>query len=212
VYFVLSGVAYLGWVLPFVVETGSWRNPADFAAWGVFSVGVVPYLLFIRKVFRPGAAWATWIVVGCSLALAGSTGMLVWGGELYPGLGNPFYWVQWFGFTIPCAWFLVEAALSYRVAARRSQIGLSDPIVVNRYLLLALFGALQTLACLSDLLVTIDVTADQSTSVWSDLLLGGSEIAGIALLWLAFFPPRGYLAWVGGSAPTSNGAIEVEHG
>jgi hypothetical protein len=212
VYFVLHGVAYVGWVLPYVVELESWRHPADFAAWALFSIGVVPYLLFIRRVFRPAAGWATWLVIGFSVALAASTAVLAWGGELYPGFGNPFYWVQWFGYTIPSAWFLLEASLAHRVASRRSKIGLSDPAVVNRYLLLALFGALQTLACFSDLLVTIDVTADQSTSVWSDALLGGTEIAGVSLLWLAFFPPAWYVARVAGTSTSGDAAAGVDHG
>jgi hypothetical protein len=96
-------------------------------------------------------------------------------------------------------WVTLEAALCCRSAARRAQIGLADPIVVNRYLLLALFGGFQVLACLSDILLTIDFAADHVTSGSTDLLLGGCELAGIAALWLAFFPPAAYLDWVVGS-------------
>ncbi len=30
----------------------------------------------------------------------------------------------------------------------------------------------------------------------SDALLGGTEIASVTLLWLAFFPPRIYQTWI----------------
>ena len=97
-----------------------------------------------------------------------------------------------------------EAFLSHRLALRRSRIGLTDPIVVNRYLLLAAFGAFQTFACFSDVLVTIDAV-DRTISAWSDSILGGFEIAGIAMLWLAFFPPASYLARVADSARPADG-------
>lgn len=204
-YFALTGIAYFGWVLPYLVALGPLRAPSEAASWIVYSVGVVPFLIFTRVVFRKDARWATWCVVACICALAVGTTVLSLNGDLYPGLGDPFYWVQWLGYTVPCAWMASEAFLSYRVAARRSRIGLSDPIVVNRYLLLALFGAFQTFACLSDLLVTLDSADDRTISAWSDSILGGFEILGIGTLWLAFFPPASYLAWITRSARPAGG-------
>jgi hypothetical protein len=78
-------------------------------------------------------------------------------------------------------------------------VGLGDAVVMNRYLLLALFGGFQVLACLSDILVASELAANQAASDRADLLLGGCELAGIAALWLAFFPPAAYLGWVAGS-------------
>jgi hypothetical protein len=199
-YFALSGVAYLAWVLPSMADLGSLVESTDFAAWTFYSVGVVFYLMFIRSVFRPDADWAMWVVYGCIAALGVSTVILKLQGEIYPGLDNPLFWVQWIAYTVPCAWMTAEAIGAQRVAARRSQIGLSDEVVVNRYQLLAIFGALQTLACATDILMTIDVAADRTASAVVDGLLGGLELAGIATLWLAFFPPAVYLAWVSGSS------------
>ena len=70
---------------------------------------------------------------------------------------------------------------------------------MNRYLLLALFGGFQVLACLSDILLAIDFAEKQAASGSADLLLGAFELAGIAALWLAFFPPAIYRNWVIGS-------------
>jgi hypothetical protein len=41
--------------------------------------------------------------------------------------------------------------------------------------------------------------ANGAISAWTDYLLSGTEIASIAMLWLAFFPPAAYLSWIAGS-------------
>lgn len=199
-YFALSGLAYLGWVLPSIATLRVSLESVDFAAWIIYSIGVVPFLIFTRSVFRPDAVWATWIVYACIAALGVGTFVLILQGEMYPGLDNPIFWVQWIGYTAPCAWMTAEAMGAHRVAARRSGIGLCDPVVVNRYGLLAIFGALQTLACFTDILMAIDFATERSASVLADGLLGGLELVGIATLWLAFFPPAAYLAWVSGAS------------
>jgi hypothetical protein len=205
-YFALTGVAYLCWILPNVVAVGPLAEPSDFAAWIVYSTGVVPFLIFNRIVFRPESRWAHWIVIGCVVGLALSAAVLTLSGDRYPGLDNPFFWTQWLGYTVPCAWLTLEAALCRRSAVRRAQIGLADPIVMNRYLLMVIFGGFQVLACFSDILLSIDFAANQAVSARADLLLGGSELAGIGALWLAFFPPEAYLDWVAGSKRTADEA------
>jgi len=54
-------------------------------------------------------------------------------------------------------------------------------------LLLGIFAALQTLACFSDILMSIDTATDRSASAFADGLLGGLEVAGIAAAVAAFF-------------------------
>ena len=203
-YFVSTGAAYLGWVLPFVVALRPMAETADLAAWVVYSIGVVPYLIFTRLVFRPNSRWPHGVVIGCAVALALSTTVFVVNHDIYPGLDDPFYWTQWLGYTLPCVWMAFEAALCRRNAVRRARIGLADPSVANRYLLLALFGGFQVLACLSDILLSIELAANQAVSTSADLLLGGFELAGIAALWLAFFPPPAYRNWVAGSKQSAD--------
>jgi hypothetical protein len=101
-------------------------------------------------------------------------------------------------------WMTLEAGLCRQNAKRRARVGLGDPIVTNRYLLLAVFGAFQILACSSDILLAIDYATDHAVSGSADLLLGGFELVGIAALWLAFFPPTAYLNWVVGSDPMAD--------
>jgi hypothetical protein len=198
-YFALTGASYLGWVLPNIVALGPLAETTDYASWIVYCIGVVPYLVFTRILFRPESRWPHWVVAGCVLALALGTTVLTLNGDQYPGLSNPFYWIQWAGYTVPCVWMTIEAMRCRRDSVRRARIGLADPIVMNRYLLFAFFGGFQVLACLSDILLTIEYATNQAASESADLLLGSFELAGIAALWLTFFPPEKYLDWVNGS-------------
>jgi hypothetical protein len=141
------------------------------------------------------------------IALALSATVLTLNGDRYPALDNPFYWIQWLGYTVPCAWVTLEAALCRRIAVRRAKIGLGDPIITNRYLLLALFGGFQVLACMSDILLGSELAANHGASGAADMLLGGCELAGIAAMWLAFFPPAAYLEWVVGSKQAAEEAL-----
>jgi hypothetical protein len=194
-YFALSGVYYLGFNLPGLLGDGvpAWIGVA--VEW-IYVFGVFPYLLFTRSVFRPRDAWGAGVVGVCSALLLAGTLMLTIDGSVEYSLDNPWFLAQWVGYTTPCAWMCWEAMLYRRSARKRSRIGLCPPIVANRYLLLALFAGFQVLACLVDLLLAHEVGADQTISQITDALLGGTEMASIALLWLAFFAPQSYSSWI----------------
>ena len=191
-YFGFSGAYYLGYNVPNFFGYNSWSPAADMAIEWVYILGVFAYLFFIRAVFRPDQAWAGALVGFCSIALlAGTT---IGGGSF--SLDDPWFLTQWVGYTTPCAWICCEALLSQRGAQKRVRIGLCAPSVANRYLLLALFGGFQCLACLADLSYASDISGGQAVSLFSDALVGGSEIASVAVLWLAFFPPPFYSDWI----------------
>ncbi len=195
-YFGLSGAYYLGYNLPSLLGFDSWNPGAGWIIESIYVLGVFPYLFFIRSVFRPAAAWAGVLVGICSvLLLVGTVLGTLDGGDVY-SLDNLWFHVQWAGYTIPCAWICGEAMLSRQGAQKRARLGLCEPVVANRYLLLALFGGFQSLACLADLLFAADLGGGQAVSMISDALLGGSEIASVAVLWLAFFPPPFYTNWI----------------
>jgi hypothetical protein len=195
-YFGLSGVYYLGYNLPSLLGLDPWTAATEWILEGIYVLGVFPFLFFIRRVFRPEDAWAG-MLVGClALLLVLGTVLGAFDGRTIYSFDNPWFLVQWAGYTIPCAWLCWEAMLSRQGAQKRARIGLCEPVVANRYLLLALFGGFQTLACLADLSFANDVSAAQTASLISNLLLGSSEIASVAVLWLAFFPPRSYSDWI----------------
>jgi hypothetical protein len=195
-YFGFSGVYYLGYNLPSLLGLESWTSAGDWAIELTYVAGVIPYLYFIRTVFRPTNAWARGLIGICVALLLVGTGMGALDGRVIYSFDNPWFMVQWAGYTIPCAWMGLEAMLCRQGGRKRARLGLSDPLVVNRYLLLALFGGFQVFACLADLSLAADISNSQSASMISDALLGGSEIASVAVLWLAFFPPLFYTNWI----------------
>jgi len=191
-YFGLSGAYYIGYNVPSFFGYSSWSYSAEMAIEWVYALGVFPCLFFIRAVFRPDQAWARALVGFCSIALLAGTAFGGWSFSL----DDPWFLTQWVGYTTPCAWMCCEALLSQRGAQKRVRIGLCAPSVANRYLLLALFGGFQTLACLADLSYASDISSGQAVTLFSDALVGGSEIASVAMLWLAFFPPPFYSDWI----------------
>jgi len=195
-YFAFSGAYYLGYNLPSLLGFGDWSPGVGWLVEWTYVVGVFPYLLFIRRVFRPRKAWAAAVVGICSVFLLLGTGIDMLQGEVNYALDNPWFLIQWVGYTTPGVWMGGEALLSTRGAGKRVRIGLCAPIVANRYLLLAMFGTFQTLACVGDLSLANELGSDHAISRVSDALIGGSEIASVAVLWLAFFPPRAYSAWI----------------
>jgi hypothetical protein len=195
-YFGFSGAYYIGYNLPSLFGLDPWPASTEWILEWIYVVGVFPYLFFIRSVFRPDAAWAGVLVGYCSVLLLLGTVLGALDGSAVYSLDNPWFLVQWAGYTAPCAWLCWEALLSRQGAQKRVGLGLCEPVVANRYLLLALFGGLQFLACLADLSFAADISTSQTASLVSNVLLGGSEIASVAVLWLAFFPPRFYSNWI----------------
>jgi hypothetical protein len=195
-YFGLSGAYYLGYNLPSLFGLDAWPPAAEWTIEWIYVLGVFPYLFFIRSVFRPKDAWAGALVGICSVVLLAGTVLGGLDGRTVYSFENPWFLVQWAGYTLPCAWMCLEATISHRGARKRARLGLCAPVVANRYLLLALFGGFQVLACLADLSYAADISNGQTASLISEVLLGGAEIASIAVLWLAFFPPPFYSDWI----------------
>ena len=199
-YFAGTGIWYLITYSPYYLRFDSLSPQADIAAYWIFVIGVFPYLFFIRRVFRPNAAWASGMVVVCGVFLVLGGAHLIVESPLVETLDNPWFIVMWLGYAVPAMWMGWEAKLAHRSARKRARIGLCDPVVANRYLLLAWFGCFQTLAVLVGLYWAYDKDVNQATSLFADALLGGTEIAGVSMLWLAFFPPAFYRNWIAARA------------
>jgi hypothetical protein len=153
--------------------------------------------MFIRSAFRPKQVWAGGLVALCSAAMLVGTAM----STMRPGwveftLDDPWFFVQWASYTAPAVWMAFEAARCRRGALKRVRIGLCSPVIANRYLLLTAFGTFQVLACFADLSWAYDNSSMQAVSMLTDTLVGGTEIASVAVLWLAFFPPAFYSSWI----------------
>jgi len=195
-YFFFCGIYYFGYNVPSLFGSDAWSSPAQWVFEWCYAIGVVPFLFFIREVFRPRDAWASALVWLCVFLMAAGTGVGNLEDHANYTLENPAYVMEWFGYTIPCAWVAYEAARQHRSARKRVRIGLCEPLTANRLLLMAIFGVFETLACLAYLLYSFDLESHAIVSEISDALLGGTEFASAAVLWLAFFPPSFYKHWI----------------
>ena len=214
-HFFLSGLAYFGWVIPGLFQLNEAESQLNFVfwfdliPWAVYGIGMVPFLIFARVVFRPNAAWAKWMVGTCTLMLFSATTMWFIQAPGYYVIENPWYWCYWLGYTIPYAWVTVEAFLSYRAAHRRALIGLCSPIVVNRYFLFGLLGVDQMAICVTDFLEMMNPADSDFTNLNGiyagfDFAIGTIENVGILILLLVFFPPTFYRNWINGAVPAAS--------
>ena len=200
IHYLCSGVSYACFEISVVVESGAvW---IEFIGRALYSVGLVPLLLFTRNVFRRDVRWATWLVWGMSTCLFVGVTFSALGGD-FEGvtISNPWFWPDWVGYTVPYAWIGMEAALAYSAANKRARIGFAEPVLANRFLLWALFGLLTTMSSIALIPLYIEVEATGVWPAWGDYFVGGLEFSGMTALWLAFFPPKAYLRLIHRSDP-----------
>lgn len=200
IYFAFTGQWYVIYNAPYLLGMEALPPLIEHGIEWIYVVGVVPYLLFIRSAFRPGSAWAMAVVIGCALFLFAGAMMASLTGNHSVSLDDPAFVIEWIGYTVPCIWMCCEGALSNAAARKRVRVGLCEPIVANRYLLFAYFGFCQTAACISELSWAYENSTGRAATSISEGLLGATEIASIAVLWLAFFPPLVYRRWIDGRA------------
>jgi hypothetical protein len=166
----------------------------------------VPLLvaIFTARVFRPDARWASWLVWGvAALLVAGVGGSAQRGDWEGFSLGNPFFWLEWVGYTLPFCWAAAEAFHQYLQAQRRVRVGLCEPSVCNRMLLWSLFGLIQVL---SSLVVVGQYAAYERENIFSstwDNLYGGTALTALVVMWIAFFPAAIYVRWLNRSTGRS---------
>jgi len=194
--FVATGQWYVVYNLPYFFGLAELPLRIENCVEWTYAIGVIPYLLFIRAVFRAKSSWAIALTGVATLFLLAGAGMAGLRGHFYSDIDDPAYLLEWVGYTIPCIWMLAEGFTSHASAQRRVRMGLCSPLVANRYLLFAGFGVCQVAACLADMLWAAGKGVEGPHSAYLIGLLSAPEGASVALLWLVFFPPRFYRRWI----------------
>jgi hypothetical protein len=208
-YFLFTGVDYFSYSIAAVFYLEALYVPTDFIARVAYVIAVMYLLIFIRTVFRPGETWAIWASVLCTLGLVTSlVATSINGDWAGPEMNDPWYWVQFLSYSSALLWMGIEALRAYSGSRKRLRIGLCDRAIVNRYMLWSCFGVFQVLACAAVLILAQDAAADDAVSGMTDMLLSATEVASIAALWLAFFPPAAYLSWITGAQENTNSPAE----
>ena len=121
-------------------------------------------------------------------------------------LGNPLFWFEWVGSSIPFAWAGAEAFGQYYSSRKRQRLGLCDRMTCNRLLLWGLFGLTQIALSLVLVQMYADYAVNNAFSALLDRVFGVLEMFALALIWLVFFPPRFYEKFISGSDDCSNPA------
>jgi len=195
-YFAATGQWYLIYNAPYFLGYEELPVLVDQGIEWIYAIGVAAYLLFVRGTFRPRSRWALALVilaVFCSLSGAIAASLR---GSFSNMIDDPAYRIEWVGYTIPCVWMCSEGFIAHAAAQKRVLLELCDPIVANRYLLFGAFGLCQVISCGADLFWAYTNSTDASGAWLANGLLSATEIASVAILWLAFFPPLAYRRWI----------------
>jgi hypothetical protein len=198
--FFFSGASYLLYIVPMAIPIEALWTPFNFAGRAIYIPAPILIALFTRAVFRSDARFSTWIVYATSALLVVGVGVSAMLGD-WEGfsLGNPFFWLEWVGYTVPFAWAGLEAFGQHRSSLRRQRLGLCDRLVCNRLLLWSIWGMAQVVLSVLILLMYAHYEANDAFSALYDGLTGVIELFALGLIWLVFFPPRFYQKLVSGT-------------
>jgi hypothetical protein len=151
---------------------------------------------FAWRVFRPDARWAKAAVALCSATflwmllrvMTGAASMEDESASLAPRIVM----------LLTYGWLFVECVLQHRMLVRRMRLGLADPVVVNRFLLFAIWsgvlGFLPGVALMLAFLVDAGEVQPSGGLFSAVMRLTGILIYGA--IWLSFLPPKPYTRWL----------------
>ena len=183
------------------------------------AVGGAAVCAFLSLSFGSGSAW--------SRVAAVALGALALGGFAFEGLHEEFtvslapgpgHWTAWAGRTAPMVWLTAESLRYWRMLRRRQRLGLADPLLVNRFLLWGIFSGATFVNLSADLVahllyaVIAATTTEASMDVMRPVLIGTMlvtmtlSMVSSAALFLTFFPPARYRAWLEGRALATRAA------
>jgi hypothetical protein len=207
--FLLMGVSYLFYETPYAFENEALIVPFSLVGRLLWNASVVTTAAFTREVFHREKPWAAPLVWGVVVLLIAGLVISAGHGDLegMAPIGNPGFWFEWVGQLIPFVWVAAASLAAYVSSCRRERIGLSNAVTSNRYLLFGCFGLLQLATVV--LLVPMYIGYEVDNGAFSDSmdrLMGSLEMLTIATIWLVFFPPRIYQAWIERAAARSAAA------
>ncbi|MGH0032946.1 MAG: hypothetical protein ACQGVC_24400 [Myxococcota bacterium] len=189
----------IGYPLSIAARSGVGGSPEADAAWlaaglGLQNLGCAAMALATVATFHSGSAVARGVAVLLTAMLAGSwTAQLATGDFGRPTGTSVAYWVGFAGRVLPFVWSAAESWRYHGLLRRRLRIGLADAAVTDRFRLWAVSAT--GVVCAFGVFMTGLLTGTPvSTSPW---VLAPTSLFGVVsgvTLWLAFLPPKAYLA------------------
>jgi hypothetical protein len=153
--------------------------------------------------FRRGSRWAKWLAYSLAACLVAGAAGSVWVGDPagVDPLTNGWWWPEWFGSIGAGVWIAVEGFHHYGMTRSGVRLGLCEPIVSHRFLLLGILGMVWIFSDVAVIGQYVDYWAHQTWSASLDFLLGLLEFAALTMIWLIYFAPATYQRKVNASAP-----------
>ena len=196
--FVFNGLSYLFADLPIFIENEAILNEFSYIGRILAALCALTIAVFTWRVFRAKAAWAKWAcwAIG-GLQLLGLTVSAFegdWEGA-YP-LTYTGFWFEWLGGIAPFAWLAAESLSAYWRSRLKMRVGLGDPIVSNRFLLIGIYGTLG--ASTYPIYLWMYIMYERH-GFWSEpfgVFVGIVEVMSLAALWISFTAPAFYRRWI----------------
>jgi hypothetical protein len=204
----LDGVEWLLWVLAYYTPLAG-THAGDWLGAGC-RVGIICHniflLAFTRLVFRPGSRTARVAVVALAGLMSSSLVIGIAQGDWLGYRSDRIWiWLETCPQLVAYAWTLVESALHYARMRKRLAHGLADPVVTNRVLLWALYGAAMLGAGIF-YVISIGVASFSGEYPFAlDAAMIACTSFSCGAIWLAFYPPRAYRRWLASASETAPG-------
>lgn len=156
--------------------------------------GMVAVCIFNWRVFRPRESWAPWFTAGFACALAAALVLQ----SIAPGLRVAALSNEGTGLRlfmtlqgVPLGWAAFESLRYHRLLAKRCELGLADPIVVDR---MRLWGGGMFLAFVINVFSSVlgFLGIDIAVSPAGSLVVAPLGLMAAGCVWLAFLPPAAY--------------------
>jgi hypothetical protein len=205
----IGGVGFPGGIASgFGASVGDVRLPVWFAATLLTQIGILLIYAFTWQVFRPTAAWGRALVGGAALLLFSSMLGAGYALAIAPAdapstlVARTWLLIGMIGYCGCFVWSAIEGFVHWRDARRRLALGLADAVVVNRFLLWALFGIGATgINVASGIGAALGL--DPSKSAFVLVPMGVLGFFSSVAMYLAFLPPAAYLERIRASARTA---------
>jgi hypothetical protein len=198
----IAGVGYPSSLLAgFGGSVGEMSVPLYAAGCFLTLVGITLIFAFTQQVFRPQDGWARALVASggavMMVSLVGSTHALANADEAATSylVARSWLGLAMIGYTACFLWTAIEGIVHHNMAVKRMALGLSDPVIANRFLLWGVFGLMATginMASAAGNRLGLDPSRAPLVLVPMGILGGGASVA----MYFAFFPPAWYLEWL----------------
>jgi hypothetical protein len=208
----LVTAAYAGWQQAGQLESPPWVVGSHALGQLLLGLGYASMFVFTWVTFYRDAAWARgFVALGAAALVSSYLGRVFVEGFAISVDPGSFHWLGYGARIVGLAWMAVAATSYWLQIRKRRRLGLADPLVTNRFALWAIFAVTQIMTAMSEPLARFfyafvaGASAKSSEGVQNvageviEFTLYFSSFwgsAGIAALFLTFFPTAAYKRWV----------------